>query len=311
MATMDPQLAAILDYLPPYPGARAIPLEDLRAFIRQTAEASPKYPAKLSEVRDLSITGPDGDALALRAYVPEGEGPWPVTLYYHGGGFVMGDLDSEDMITRAVAEAGQTIVLSVDYRLAPEHPHPAAAQDAYAALEWAHKNAASLGGDPQRLAVAGGSAGAVLAALTAIYARDHGIPLKAQLLFYGSGGCPFERLPSWHEFRDGALLNVDDIDYFWELYLGDTEARGRSPDSAPRFADLKSVSPAYVLSAEMDPTRDDAEDFAQRILAAGGEVKLDRAKGMVHGFLSFLGSVDEAKQSVDRVAQWLRPRWQV
>ncbi|WEK56741.1 MAG: alpha/beta hydrolase [Candidatus Brevundimonas phytovorans] len=306
---MDPQLAAILQHAPPYPGARAIPLEELRAYIRQTAVDAPRYPAPLAEVGDIRILGPVSGQLTLRHYRPVGQGPWPVTLFFHGGGFVMGDLNSQDMICRALAAAAETIVLSVDYRLAPEHPYPAAAEDAFTALRWAQENAALIGGDASRLAVAGDSAGGVLAAVTAVRARRAGIPLKAQVLFYGAGGYPFDKTPSWAEFKNGALLNADDIDYFWELYLGDVEARGREPDAGPRYADLTGVAPAYALSAELDPTRDDCEDFADRIRAAGGEAVTDRAPGMIHGFLSFLGAVDEAERAIERTAAWLKQRW--
>lgn len=306
---MDPQLAALLQHTPPYPGARALPLEDLRAYILQVAANAPVYPAKLGEVRDFDITGPAGDPLPVRSYAPQGQGPWPVTVYFHGGGFVMGNLDSQDMICRALAEAADTVVLSVDYRLAPEHPYPAAADDASAALNWVHKNASLISGDASRLAVAGDSAGAELAAVAAVRAAREVIPLRAQLLFYGAGGYPFEATVSRAAFKDGALLNVDDIDYFWELYLGDVDGKGRNPDAAPRFADLTGVAPVYALTAELDPTRDDGEDYAERIRAAGGEAVTDRAPGMIHGFLSFLGTVDAAAHAINRTAAWLKQRW--
>ena len=308
-STMDPQLAALLQHAPPYPGARALPLEDLRAYIRDTAANTPVYPAKLGEVRSFDIKGPGQDPLAVRSYSPVGDGPWPVTVYFHGGGFVMGDLNSQDMICRALAQAAETLVLSVDYRLAPEYPYPAAAQDAFCALRWASENANQIGGDASRLAVAGDSAGAELAAVCAIRARHEGIKLRAQLLFYGAGGYPFEPTASRTEFKDGALLNVDDIDYFWELYLGDVQANGRLPDAGARYADLTGVAPTYALTAEMDPTRDDGEDYAERLRAAGGEAVTDRAPGMIHGFLSFLGVVDEAERAINRTASWLKQRW--
>ena len=308
-STLDPQLVALLQYAPPYPGARALPLEDLRAYIRDTAANSPVYPAELGEVRTFDIEGSGGAPLAVRSYRPAGDGPWPVTVYFHGGGFVMGDLDSQDMICRALAQAGETVVLSVDYRLAPEHPYPAAVQDAFWALRWASEHAEQIRGDASRLAVAGDSAGAELAAVCAILARQGGIELKAQLLFYGAGGYPFEPTASRNEFKDGALLNVDDIDYFWELYLGDVQANGRLPDAGARYGDLSGVAPAYALTAELDPTRDDGEDYAARIRAAGGQAVTDRAPGMIHGFLSFLGMIDEAERAINRTAAWLKQRW--
>lgn len=307
---LDPQIEQLLASVPPYPGARAIPLEHLRAFIRQTSEATPKYPANLATIEDVEIRGGDGQPLALRLYRPEGKGPFPVTLYFHGGGFVMGDLDSQDMIARALAESAKSLVVSVDYRLAPEHRYPAAPRDASAALEWVVKKIAAHGGDPKRLATAGDSAGGVLAAVCAVQARDKGIPMRAQVHFYGSGGYPFERLPSWHEFKEGTLLNVDDIDYFWELYLPDVFGVAYQPYAGPRYADLRNLAPAYVLTAELDPTRDDGEDLGRRIMASGGVVEFDRVPGAIHGFLSFLGAVDISAAAIDRVGQWMREQFQ-
>jgi acetyl esterase len=307
---LDPQIAQLLAHVPPYPGARALPLEQLREFIRQTSEATPTYPAKLAKVEDIEITGGDGDPLKLRLYRPEGQGPFPVTLYFHGGGFVMGDLDSQDMIARALAEAAGSLVVSVDYRLAPEHRYPAAPRDSSAALEWVVKSIAEYGGDPTRLAAAGDSAGGVLAAVCAVQARDKGIAMRAQVHMYGSGGYPFERHPSWHEFQDGTLLNVDDIDYFWELYLPEVPGVAYQPYAGPRFADLRQTAPAYVLTAELDPTRDDGEDLGHRIQASGGRVVFDRVPGAIHGFLSFLGAVDISAAAIERMGAWMRQEFQ-
>lgn len=306
VSRLDPQIEQLLAHVPPYPGARVIPLEDLRAFIRQTAEATPTYPAKLARVHDVQIAGGDGDPMTVRLYEPQGQGPFPVTLYFHGGGFVMGDLDSQDMIARALAEAAHSLVVSVDYRLAPEHCYPAAPRDAAAALEWVVKTIADYNGDPSRLATAGDSAGGVLAAVCAVQARDKSIALRAQVHFYGSGGYPFERHPSWHEFQDGVLLNVDDIDYFWDLYLPEQPGVAYQPYAGPRYADLRNIAPAYIMTAELDPTRDDGEDLGNRIEASGGTVVFDRVPGAVHGFLSFLGAVDISAAAIDRVAVWLR-----
>ena len=308
-AQLDPQIAQLLAHAPPYPGARHIPLAQLREFIRQTAAATPTYPADLAGVEDVNIDGPEGGRLALRLYTPRGDGPHPVTMFFHGGGFIMGDLDSQDMIARALAEAAGTLVVSVDYRLAPEHPYPAAPKDAEAALKWVVANISQYNGDAQRIATAGDSAGGVLAAVTSIIARDSGIPLRAQLHFYGSGGFPFERLPSWHEFKDGALLNVDDIDFFWEVYVPELQTVGREPLASPRFANLTGLAPAYVMTAELDPTRDDGEDFGHRLKNASVEVVIDRVPGAVHGFLSFLGTVDISKTSIERAAAWLRQQF--
>lgn len=307
---MDHQIEQILANVPPYPGARVIPLDDLRAFIRQTSDATPKYPADLAVIEDLEISGGDGQPMAIRLYRPKGSAPHPVTLFFHGGGFVMGDLDSQDMIARALAVKANTLVVSVDYRLAPEHRYPAAPRDAAAALEWVIQNIASYGGDPERVATAGDSAGGVLAAVATVQAKDKGIKLRGQIHFYGSGGYPFERLPSWYEFKDGNLLNVDDIDYFWELYLPEVPNIAYQPYACPRYADLRDVAPAYVLTAELDPTRDDGEDLGQRLEASGVPVVFDRVPGAIHGFLSFLGAVDISESAIARSAAWLKEQFQ-
>lgn len=307
---LDPQIEQFLAHVPPYPGARTIPLESLRAYIRQTSDAAPKYTADLAGIQDLEIAGGDGQPMAIRLYRPHGSDPLPVTLYFHGGGFVMGDLDSQDMIARALAEKAGTLVVSVDYRLAPEHRYPAAPRDASAALDWVIQNISRYGGDPERLATAGDSAGGVLAAVCAVQAKDKGISLRAQIHFYGSGGYPFERLPSWHEFKEGNLLNVDDIDYFWEMYLPEVPNIAYQPYACPRYADLRDVAPAYVQTAELDPTRDDGEDLGKRMVASGVPVVFDRVPGAIHGFLSFLGAVDISETAIERSAAWLKEQFQ-
>jgi acetyl esterase len=175
----------------------------------------------LASVEDRRIPGPAGE-LPVRIYTPEGDGPFPVIVYFHGGGWVVGDLDTQDMIARGLAAGAGSVLISVEYRLAPEHPFPAAPDDAFAATRWAAEHAVEIGGDADRLAVAGDSAGAVLACAVALQARDCGGPkLRAQVNFYGSCNYPSESTGSAREFENGPILTKDDVDHFWSLYLAD------------------------------------------------------------------------------------------
>ena len=218
--TVDPQIAAMLAAMPEWPGVRHVPLAMLRQSVHDSSVAIPgAADAVVYSVEDRSMDGPGG-ALALRIYTPEGQGPFPVTLYMHGGGYVVGDLDTQDMIARAFCAWGETVVVSVDYRLAPEHPFPAAPDDVFAALQWAVAHAAEIGGDPSRIAVAGDSAGGNLACAAALRARDEGGPaLRAQVNLYGSCNYPSEDTASAREFAEGPILKKDDVDWFWEQYL--------------------------------------------------------------------------------------------
>jgi acetyl esterase len=308
--TMDPQIAALLAHAPPYPGARVIPLDVLRGVVRDFARASPRSDQGLAKVENLDIARGDGSRLGLRLYHPSDvTGPAPVLLFLHGGGFLLGDLDSDDGIARALCRATRCLTVSVDYRLAPEHPFPAALDDAATALTWVAAHGRAHGGDPARLAVAGSSAGAVLAAALTLRNRDEGGPgLAAQLLFYGSGGAPGGETASLAAFRDGPILTADDMDYFWSLYLAGADAG--QPYASPRTAQSHAgLPPAFVATAELDPSRDDGEDYACRLEASGVPVRLTRRTGMVHGFLSWLGMVDEAQAALDEASQWLGRQW--
>lgn len=305
---LDPQIDAMLSSMPPWPGVRHIPLAMLRQSVRDSSIAiPPAQDAVVAGVEDRTIAGPGGD-LALRIYIPQGEGPFPVTLYMHGGGFVVGDLDTQDMIARALCAWGETLVISVDYRLAPEHPFPAAPDDCWAALQWAAAHAGELGGDPARLAVAGDSAGANLACALALRARDEGGPaLRAQINFYGSCNYPWPKTPSAEEFADGPLLTSDDVDWFWEQYLTDPATQQDDPLASPlRAASHEGLAPAFVATAECDPSRDDAEAFAAKLEHAGVTVARKRYPGMIHGFASWVGFLPGAREALQDAARFLK-----
>lgn len=270
---------------------------------RRTLYQGPIEP--VSSIQDRSIPGPAAD-IPVRVYTPEGSGPFPALVYFHGGGWVVGDLDSHDHVCRALANAAGCVLVSVDYRLAPEHRFPAAADDAYAATAWVAANPHEIGVDGSRLAVAGDSAGGNLAAVVALMARDRGGPSIAfQLLVYPVIDYACDT-PSYEENAVGYRLEKADMQYFWEHYVGSPQA-GSSPYASPlRASDLSGLPPALVLTAEFDPLRDEGEAYAARLVEAGVPTTLIRYDGVIHGFFGMLGAVDESRQAIDASAEALR-----
>ncbi len=249
----------------------------------------------LHEVQDFEMPLA-GRSLHVRQYAPwphTWSEPRPTLLYFHGGGFTIGSVNTHDRVCRVLALGGDCLVFSVDYRLAPEHRFPAAADDAFEALAWVHSEAASLGIDLARLAVGGDSAGGTLAAASAIHARDQGWPLVLQLLIY-PGLSPDQRTESHQRLADGYLLDSLTIQWFFEQYL-------RSPEDrldwrfAPLLApDLRGVAPAWIAAAEYDPLHDEALAYEQRLREAGVPVELADYPGMIHSFFQHGGFVPAA-----------------
>lgn len=303
---IDPQIEAMFAGQPDWGPVRAFPLDQLRAAVRQASIQLPPPPVSLANVTDRTIPGPAGD-IPVRIYTPEGTGPFPVTVYFHGGGFVVGDLDTQDMIARGLCGGAETLVISVDYRLAPEHKFPAAPDDAWAAVQWAAAHAETLGGDPALLAVAGDSAGGVLASAMTVLGRDVGGPrLTALVNWYGPGIHPIPDEGSAVEFANGPVLRLDDAHYFWELYL-ENEAQFDDVRASPAKAESHAGLPAaYIASAECDPIRDSVEMYAEVLKAAGVEIEAHRYPGMVHGFVSWVAFLPGAQQSMADACGFLK-----
>lgn len=237
-------------------------------------------PVEVARVEDLTVAG----SIPARLYGPADGTNHPILVWYHGGGFVIGDLDTADPTCRKLAAATGAVVVSVDYRLAPEHPFPAAADDCLAALRWVVDHATDLGGDPTRIAVGGDSAGGNLAAVTALAARDAGIDLRYQLLVYPVTDCTMSSA-SYDTNGQGYLLTADSMDWFIGHYLSGGDAK--DPRVSPLFADdVSGTAPALVLTAEFDPLRDEGEAYAERLRDAGVDVELRRFDGQVHGFFA-------------------------
>ncbi|MDT7693685.1 MAG: acetyl esterase [Pseudonocardiales bacterium] len=262
-------------------------------------------PVEVASVLDRTVPGPAGE-IPVRVYTPAGEGPLPVVVYFHGGGWVIGDLEVVDQPCRQLASAAGAIVVSVDYRLAPEHRYPAAFDDSYAATVWVGAHAAEIGGDPARLAVAGDSAGGNLAAAVALAARDRGGPeLAAQLLIYPVTDFNFGTA-SYQDNREGYLLTKGSMQWFWAHYLG-AQDLDKDPYACPLRADsLVGLPPAYVATSEYDPLRDEGEAYARRLEEAGVAVTAKRFDGMLHGFFWMLAAVPSAAGVLDDMVGVLR-----
>jgi acetyl esterase len=301
-----PEIRALLDQM----AARGRPplhrqaVAQARVFYVEDSPALIGPAAAVASVAGRVVPGPAGD-LPVRVYTPEGEPPFPIVVWFHGGGWVVGTLDTYDPLCRALAAAVPAVVVSVDYRLAPEHPYPAAVEDAYAATAWASRNAAALGGAQHRLAVAGDSAGGNLAAVVALGARDRGGPAIAfQLLVYpvldaaGDTG-------SWAEFAEGHYLTAAGMRWYWDHYLAGAD--GGAPDASPlRAASVGGLPPALVIGADHDILRDEGEAYAARLRDAGIDATATRYPGVVHGFFRWRAVTAAADTALREAATALR-----
>jgi acetyl esterase len=274
-----------------------------RAAYESAAEILDLPRVPLRRVRDFSIPGHDGTPLKARSYV-DATGVLPVLLYLHGGGFVVGSLETHDSLCRQLARRSGTAVVAVEYRLAPEHRFPAAVDDAWAALQWLRRHAASIGIDTTRLAVGGDSAGGTLAAVCAIRARDEGLPLALQLLIT-PGTTAHADTASHRLFANGFMLDAAMIGWFFDHYIDHTHRRDW------RFAplghdDLHGVAPACVILAECDPLVDDGLAYADRLRLAGVPVTLELYRGLTHDFIKMGRVLAEAADAQQAAAASLR-----
>jgi acetyl esterase len=249
-----------------------------------------------------TIDGPAGP-IPIRVYTPPGDGAaaLPLVVFFHGGGWSVGDLDTHDGDARHHAVGAGAVVVSVDYRLAPEHPYPAAVEDAWAATQWAAAHAGELGADPDRLAVAGDSAGGNLAAVVALLARDaDGPPIRFQLLWYPATTWDTS-LPSFSENANAPLLGDSAVKGFSRWYVGDLDLSDMPATLAPaRAQDLAGLAQAYIAVAGHDPLRDDGARYAELLAAAGVPAELHNAQTLVHGYLGYAGVVPAATDAMDR-----------
>ncbi|WP_319454074.1 MULTISPECIES: alpha/beta hydrolase [unclassified Mycobacterium] len=300
---IDPILKMLLDAMP-----LEFTIEDGIEVAREKLRAI-KPPAELlpdMRIEERTVGFGELADVPVRVYWPpiDAHDNLPVVVFYHGGGWSIGDLDTHDHVARAHAVGAEAIVVSVDYRLAPEHPFPQGVEDAWAALQWVGEHAAELGGDPARVAVAGDSAGGNLAAVMALRARDAGgPPLVFQLLWYPSV-VGDQSAPSFTENADAPILSPDVIAAFLAWYLPDVDMSDSTTlptDLAPGNAEsLAGLPPAYIGTAEHDPLRDDGGKYAELLAAAGVSVVLSNEPTMAHGFISLALAVPAAAEATDR-----------
>jgi acetyl esterase len=302
MAALNPKMRYFLDnLLPVYPEGYTPTLED----IRSRASVGYGTAEPVHKIENRSIQGPES-ILPIRIYTPEGEGPFPLVVFFHGGGFVYGDLESHDALCRGIVNASQQVVVAVDYRLAPENPFPAAVNDCYEAAKWVYENAAELNGDASRLSVAGDSAGANLSTVVSMLAKDKGgLSISKQVLIYPvTDSYNPEKYESYKENGSGYFLTTEHIGLYSTLYVQNKEWN-LHPHAAPMNADdLSGLPPALVITAEFDPLRDEGEAYAEKLKEAGVPVKLRREEGQIHGFFNFFSLMD-AKEDIQEVYDYI------
>jgi acetyl esterase len=287
-------------------GSEVATVAEKRARRRREARIFAGPRIEVERVSDLELSGPAGPITA-RLYVPaSGERPAPLVVYYHGGGHVIGDLDTHDQPCRFLAREIPALVLAIDYRLGPEHRFPSAVEDAFAAFAMAHSMAERLGADPERIAVAGDSAGGNLAAVVCQLAAAGDGPIPAfQTLIYPVADYSSKRR-SYNLFGEGFFLTREEMDWYREHYFASVEDRD-DPRASPILApDLSGLPPAHIVSAGFDPLRDEAEDYAARLRAAGVPTTLRRESDLVHGFINAVGLGGHAGEATAEITSALR-----
>ncbi|HEY8554919.1 MAG TPA: alpha/beta hydrolase [Burkholderiales bacterium] len=308
---LDPQAQAVLDLIAAAgrPPLHTLSAQEARAQYRAARKALQPPPEDVAAVRDLTAPGPHGP-IPVRLYRARGTADaerLPVLVYFHGGGFTIGDLDTHDGVCRTLANEARCAVVSVDYRLGPEHKFPCAVDDSFAATRWVAQEAAALGIDARRIAVGGDSAGGNLATVVALLARDAGgPPLAAQVLIYPTTTLEHDT-PSTAEFGPrGYIISLDTMHYFRDSYLSAPEER-RDWRASPLLApDVSRLPPAFILTAGCDPLRDEGKAYAERLRAAGVEVRYTCYEGQIHGFITMGRMIDAAGRALRESAAALR-----
>ncbi|WP_421860360.1 alpha/beta hydrolase [Parvibaculum sp.] len=308
--SLDPQAKALLDQLgadPDAPRLIDLPPEGGREMYRAMAGMLDLQGVAIGKVEDRTIPGPAGD-IPVRLYTPVAAGgTCPALVYYHGGGWVIGDLETHDALCRTLANEAGCKVIAVDYRLAPEHPFPAAFDDAYAAVKWVEANASEIGIDPNRVAVAGDSAGGNLAAAVCLKAKAEKTPeIAFQLLIYPVTDAP-RGTQSYKDFAEGHFLEAEGMDWFWNHYVLAAGEDPSNPYAAPlRAPSLAGLPPAYVVTAGYDVLRDEGKAYAEALKKAGVDVEYVNYEGMIHGFFNLQGALDVSRDAVKAAAKALK-----
>jgi acetyl esterase len=302
MRPLDPESKALLDIINALnlPLPNHIPLLFLRATFEE--KIAYKSDAPIREVRDININGPHGK-ISTRIYLPEGSGPFPVLLNAHGGGWVVGNLNTHDAFCRELCSQASMVVVSINYSLAPEHKFPIALEECVAVAKWLQSHAAEIGGDPEQIIITGDSAGGNLIAALSIKARDEGWnTFKAQVLVYPVTNPDFETA-SYTRFADGHMVKRDAMKWYWDQYLRAPEDR-KNPLAAPLLANLSNLPPTLVVLAEFDPLHDDGKLFADKLKASGVPTTL-LSYPSIHGFAHMANKLSIGRQAIRDIAHFL------
>ncbi|MEQ8267156.1 MAG: alpha/beta hydrolase [Parvibaculum sp.] len=308
--SLDPQAKALLDMLgadPDAPRLIDLPPAAGREMYRAMANMLDLQGVPIGKTEDRAIPGPAGD-IPIRIYTPvAGGGTGPALVYFHGGGWVIGDLDTHDALCRTLANEAGCKVIAVHYRLAPEHPFPASFDDAFAAVKWVEANSSEIGIDPNRIAVAGDSAGGNLAAAVCLRAKSEKDPeIAFQLLIYPVTDAP-RGTQSYKDFAEGYFLEAEGMDWFWNHYVLSAGADPANPFAAPlRAPSLAGLPPAYVVTAGFDVLRDEGKAYAEALKEAGVEAEYVNYEGMIHGFFNLQGALDVSRDAVKAAAKALK-----
>ncbi|MBO8173410.1 MAG: alpha/beta hydrolase [Bacillaceae bacterium] len=308
---LHPQVKRVLDMMA---SRETPPLEEMtlqqarQSFLDMCRQMN--LSEEVAHVEDRHIPGYQDD-IAIRIYKPEGSGIHPALVYFHGGGWVLGNLDSHDALCRSLVNRADCVVVSVDYSLAPEHKFPVAVEDAYLATRWISEHADELGIDPNRIAVGGDSAGGNLATVVCHLSRVRQSPSVCyQLLIYPSTG--FYLTESFEKYSEGYFLTQSTMTWFRECYFNH-EDELKSPLAAPVLlseSELAEMPPALIMTAEYDPLRDGGKDYADKLNKAGVDVRYVCYPGMIHGFMSMCAAIDDGKKAIDDAARELKTRFQ-
>lgn len=298
MGEPDPTMQSVTSELPPI---YTLSLDAARGGYRQYLSIEERI-ASVSSTQDEQIPGPDGD-VPVRVYEPHGAGPHPALVWFHGGGFVLGSVDGYDTVCRVLCERLGAVVVSVDYRLAPEHPFPAGVSDCYAATEWAAERVGGFGGDPDRLVVAGDSAGGNLAAAVSQMARDRDGPeIDHQVLLYPTTTYQYE-FDADGEVDEDLFLTPPDLEWSWDLYL-ERDVEGMNPYASPLQArTLEGLPSATVITCSHDPLHDEGVAYAERLAGDGVAVRHVNYDEMIHSFFTLLAEprIDQAWNAVEKI----------
>ena len=303
-----PEVRALLEANDAAGGPRMetlVPAEARQAAIDALRDLA-ALPEEIGSVQDLTIPHAER-RIPIRVFTPAGDGPFGCLMYFHGGGWVVCDLNTHDSVCRALARRAGAVVVAVDYALSPEHRFPAAVEDCYRACDWVAAGAARLRVDPRRIAVGGDSAGGNLATVMCLKSRDEGGPgLALQILVYPVTNLASLDTASYREFADGYYLTRAEMEWFRGHYLARAED-ARNPYASPLLApDLRGLPPALVITAECDPLRDEGEAYARRLAEAGVEVTCTRYAGMIHPFFSLGGTLRQGLRAIEQMAAAVR-----